>query len=230
VTLYVSENKVRYEGVAEVNVADEVRSIERSSILDFSDNSQAFLNTDDSSYILAFYEFEDNPGNTESAPDAQAVSNSRIRIAKSDETKSIGDFPNCRKLRIINTPDKAKSSSGRDSTPVISGEIWLAEEKETEPLVGNYYQELSAYLNDGKFPGLELWRVLKTLDVPVEVIRTVLQSLEGVIVRADLEVERYSLGKKARIKIEVELENLEERRIARNKLEIPPEFHQALQE
>ncbi len=230
VTLYISENMVRYDGVAEVNVADEIRSIKRTSLLDFTDDSHAFLNSEDSSYLLSFYSMEGIPSMPLPESDTVTTAGARIRLVKSRVEEPVNDLADVQKLNIIYVPDRVKGSVRKDSTPVISGEIWYSANHESAQIAANYYGEIAMYLNDDSFPGLELWRVLKKLEVPTLEIQAILKSLDGVMVRADLEVERYSLGKKAAIKIEVDLKNIQERRAARNKFEIPDAYRQALPE
>lgn len=223
VDLAISDEAVKYEGLVSLPVADEISKIRHSSILDFADTSQTFLKPADSSYSVEFYKL---------AATEQAASNGEessgsgagyvIILTATDKTEDIGPLAQCHKFNI-----RSKGSlkiSKTDSIPSIRGEIWVYGGDDVKDLILNYYRVQGHFLGDSSFEGLELWGILGRLGIPRTGIMGLLDQLDGLLARADLNIELYSLGKKANVSVKADIAEFERKRLPGNYFEAPPQY------
>lgn len=227
-TLLLADNFSRYDGVLEVMVGDDITQMERSTYLRFRDTSQVFLYSVDNSYDIKIYAPQslfDSSADQDSDFSNRPVS--RLRFTKTEQFENIGDFGECQKWLVRTKTQKTRYGQAVDSTPTLSGEIWIREESSASSQAIRYYSKISEYLGDDTFDGIELWRVLKKLDIPVQDLKQILDNLNGLIVKADLSCKRYSLGRKAKISVFMNLSDMHEERVASELFGIPDEYNPA---
>jgi hypothetical protein len=223
VNLAISDDAVKYAGSVTLPVADDVNRIEHSSILDFSDTSQTFINSADSTYLVKFYkiaalkkassEGETNPG---------YGSGYVISLVLQDETGNIGPLEQCHKFSVRSSKGQALSKS--DSIPSLKGNIWVYGGGDVKDIIQNYYKMQAALFHDSTFEGLELWGILGRLGIPNDGLIDWLDNMDGLLAEADLNVELYSLGKKANVNIKVDISEFERKRLPGNYFAAPPQF------
>jgi len=212
--LTIFKHLVRYEGTVEISVGDEKRLVNRISIFNFMDNSQAVISDRDSSYKMIYFKSDPHAGSDSDSLDY-------IRINKSDELSEINGFSDCYMLKL--TPMKKSSRPGvfNDSTPILKGKMWVkGDYSDKEPIL-NYYKMLGDNQRSQGFNGLEIWRVFDQFGVPNEVILDILNSVDGLIVHGDFTCTMYSLGKKANVAIGLSLTDVTVKRIPGEELRIP---------
>ena len=153
---------------------------------------------------------------TESRPEL-----SRITVTRTDQLEDIDDFGSCRKWSLRTSRTNKIKSAQSDSIPALSGALWIKEESADSVYLRDYYAALKKCFHDPDFDGLELWRVLHKLDISSEHLIKILDNIDGLIVKADLVCERYSLGRKARITVSANLTDMLEQKLLRVIFEIP---------
>ncbi len=223
VDLAISDEAVKYEGLVSLPVADEISKIRHSSILDFADSSQTFLKPADSTYSVEFYKLtatERTPADREES--SGSGSGYIISLTATDKSEDIGQLSQCHKFNI-----RSKGSlniSKTDSIPSIKGEIWVYGGDDVKDLIMNYYRMQSKFLGDSSFEGLELWGVLGRLGIPRTGIMGLLDQLDGLLAKADLNIELYSLGKKANVSVKADIAEFERKRLPGNYFEAPAQY------
>jgi len=224
IDLYLASGVVHYDGKVEVTVVDEIKQIRRAAILKYSDSSQIVLNPEDSTYRIEFYDFKgQNEGFEGAAAEVTAPAN-KVNVTKTDQVEDIAGFSSCRKWTIRTSRSRKQEA---DSIPILSGSIWIKEELNGSEYLAEYYNSLRTYYRDTNFDGLELWRVLRKLDLPAAQLIEILDNIDGLIVKADLVCERYSLGRKAKITVSANLSDMLEQRLIRELFEIPAGYEPA---
>jgi hypothetical protein len=224
IEMAVSPEMIKYTGVTEISVDGDSRQLKRSSILDFSDQSQTFLDAEDSSFTVSFYEI---PERIDTADDTLKMQPYDISLILIDEKKTIPPLEECRKVNVRSRVNSKLAKS--DSIPKLRGELWVYEDDEISQIQLSYYNMLADFLGDPEFDGLELWGVLNRLGIPREEIQGVLRSLEGLVAEADLTVEMYSLGKKASVKVSMKISDFEKKRLPGTYFNIPAEYDPAFE-
>lgn len=225
IDLYLTSGLTRSDGMVEVSVADEIKKIYRSSIINFEDYRRTTLNHEDSTYLTEFYNVN---GQKEDNPDSLAADLpklNKVSITRTDQLEDMAGFGSCRKWTVRTS--RAKNIRA-DSIPALSGSLWIREDDIGRQYVGEYYQVLSKCFHDPDFNGLELWRVLRKLDIRSENLSDILSKIDGVIVKAELVCERYSLGRKVRITVSVNLSDMLEQKLVRGIFTVPEGYEAEL--
>ena len=111
-----------------------------------------------------------------------------------------------------------------DSIPSIKGEIWVYGGDDVRELILNYYKMQGRFLSDSAFEGLELWGVLGRLGVPRPAVIDLLDRMDGLLAKADLNVEMYSLGKKANVNVKTDISEFERKRLPGSYFEAPAQY------
>ena len=224
IDLFLASGAVHYAGKAEVTVVDEIKQIRRAAILKYSEDRQIILNPEDSTYRIEFYDIKDQNEELEETADELPVPASKVNVTKTDQLEDIADFGSCRKWTIRTSRSNKKD---KDSIPILKGSIWIKEDLNGTEYLAEYYNSLRKYYRDTDFDGLELWRVLRKLDIPAAQLVEILENIDGLIVKADLVCERFSLGRKAKITVSANLSDMLEQRLIRELFEIPAGYEPA---
>ncbi len=223
VELTISDQAVTYSGLAEISVGDEIKKIRHSSILDFSDTSQTFINTADSTYSVDFLKLPAaEQALSEKDENMPSKSGYVINLTSADETENIGPLAGCRKFNVRSAKGAGLTKS--DSIPSLRGEIWIYGGDDVKDMILNYYKTQAGFFRDQSFEGLGLWGVLARLGIPRQGLIGFMDSLSGLVAKADLDVELYSLGKKANISIRADISDFERKRLPGSYFKAPPEY------
>jgi hypothetical protein len=223
VELTISDRAVKYIGLAEISVGDEIKKIRHFSILDFSDTSQTFINSADSTYSVNFLKFPDaEEASSEKEENIPSKSGYLINMTSADETKNIGPLAGCRKFNVRSAKGAGLTKS--DSIPSLRGEIWIYGGDDVSDMILNYYKTQARFFRDQSFEGLGLWGVLGRLGIPRQGLIGFMDQLSGFVAKADLNVELYSLGKKANISIKADISDFERKRLPGTYFAAPPEY------
>jgi len=226
-TLTISEHGVKYEGKAEIQVADELKEVKRASFLDFRDGSLAVLDYKDSSYLLSFLDTVKTDENDSLREMEMSGEDYAIQLVPTEEVQTIMDFNDCHQINLKPVDFVDKQGISSDSVPVLKGHMWLKSGFASDELIGNYYSILAKYYDNPGFEGLEIWRVFKKLGVPRRAISGILRDLEALIIEGDFVCRMYSLGKKANVSIKLTLTDIMEDKVPATLFQIPAEFKPA---
>jgi len=228
IELAISTDALKYTSIAEIAVNGDSRKLERTSIIDFSEKSQTFLNREDSSFTVSFYDIAGEGDEGQREGDSQESGLIEISLSPTDEKRNIPPMHECRKVLVRSQTRSQVSKKVSDSIPRLNGDLWVYRDDEILDIKTAYYDILSGLLTDPEFDGLGLWRVLERLGIPREEIRGILGSLDGLAAEADLTVKMFSLGRKASVNISMRITGFEKKILPAKYFDIPAEYNPAI--